>query len=69
MSKIFNTQASNHLNAKIFLDPNDVPQTARYEQVKYPQFEKFTETQLSFFWRPEEIDISTDKSNFHNLPP
>lgn len=69
MNKIFNTEATNHLKSKIFLDPGGIPQTARYEEVKYPQFEKFTEKQLSFFWLPQEIDISTDKSDFHNLPP
>ena len=41
---------------------------ARYDQQKYPFFEKLTEKQLSFFWRPEEIDVSTDRGQFANLP-
>lgn len=28
---------------------------ARYDQQKYPIFEKLIEKQLSFFWRPEEV--------------
>lgn len=30
---------------------------ARYDQQKYRDFEKLIERQLSFFWRPEEVDI------------
>ncbi|VFS59368.1 Ribonucleoside-diphosphate reductase 1 subunit beta [Raoultella planticola] len=29
---------------------------ARYDQQKYDIFEKLIEKQLSFFWRPEEVD-------------
>ncbi len=31
---------------------------ARYDQQKYDIFEKLIEKQLSFFWRPEEVDVS-----------
>ena len=31
---------------------------ARYDQQKFEIFEKLIEKQLSFFWRPEEIDVS-----------
>lgn len=41
---------------------------ARYDQQKYPIFEQLIEQQLSFFWRPEEIDISQDRIDFNNLP-
>ncbi|WP_296831407.1 class Ia ribonucleoside-diphosphate reductase subunit beta [Thiomicrospira sp.] len=41
---------------------------ARYDQQKYPIFEKLIEKQLSFFWRPEEIDLSTDRGEYANLP-
>lgn len=41
---------------------------ARYDQQKYPFFEKLIEKQLSFFWRPEEVDISTDRSQYSQLP-
>jgi len=47
-----------------FDEPVDV---ARYDSVKYPVLEKLTEKQLGFFWRPEEIDISRDRSDFQNL--
>src|SRR5690554_7487266 len=41
---------------------------ARYDQQKYPIFEKLIEKQLSFFWRPEEVDVSQDRIDFRNLP-
>lgn len=68
MSKIFNRDATHHLKAKMFLDPNGGPEIARYEEVKYEQIEKFTEKQLSFFWRPEEVDLTKDKNDFRDLP-
>lgn len=41
---------------------------SRYDQQKYEIFEKLTEKQLSFFWRPEEVDLSKDLIDFQNLP-
>ncbi|HLU14844.1 MAG TPA: class Ia ribonucleoside-diphosphate reductase subunit beta [Burkholderiaceae bacterium] len=41
---------------------------ARYDQQKYPIFEKLIEKQLSFFWRPEEVDISQDRIDYQGLP-
>ena len=41
---------------------------ARYDRQKYPIFEKLIEKQLSFFWRPEEVDLSRDRKDFIALP-
>lgn len=41
---------------------------ARYDRQKYPFFEKLIEKQLSFFWRPEEVDLSTDRKDFMQMP-
>ncbi|MDK4689197.1 class Ia ribonucleoside-diphosphate reductase subunit beta [Kingella negevensis] len=41
---------------------------ARYDQQKYEIFEKLIEKQISFFWRPEEIDLSRDRIDYGNLP-
>lgn len=41
---------------------------SRYDQQKYVIFEKLIEKQLSFFWRPEEIDVSKDRIDFQSLP-
>lgn len=61
-SKVDNDQ----INEPMFLGlPVNV---ARYDQQKYPIFEKLIEKQLSFFWRPEEVDVSQDRIDFKNLP-
>ncbi|EAA6552172.1 ribonucleotide-diphosphate reductase subunit beta [Salmonella enterica subsp. diarizonae] len=41
---------------------------ARYDQQKYEIFEKLPEKQLSFFWRPEEVDVSRDRIDYQALP-
>lgn len=40
---------------------------ARYDQQKHPIFEKLIEKQISFFWRPEEVDVSKDRMDFQKL--
>lgn len=41
---------------------------ARFDQQKYDIFEKLIEKQLSFFWRPEEIDVARDRIDYAALP-
>jgi len=41
---------------------------ARFDQQKHEIFEKLIEKQLSFFWRPEEVDVSQDRADFAKLP-
>lgn len=40
---------------------------ARYDNPKYPQLEKLTEKQLSFFWRPQEVPLVRDTKDFKDL--
>lgn len=61
----FKIRTKSHLESNMFFDGNvDI---ARYDVVKYPQYEKITDKQLGFFWRPEEVDLSKDRSDFHSL--
>ena len=54
-----------HIDRTCFFDdPVDI---ARYDKVRYPAFEKLTEKQLSFFWRPEEVELSRDGKDFKGL--
>ena len=46
---------------------DDAPTIARYDRVKYPWIEKLTQSQLGFFWRPEEVDIYKDAKDFKDL--
>ncbi len=41
---------------------------ARFDQQKHSIFEKLIEKQLSFFWRPEEIDVARDRIDYAALP-
>lgn len=43
------------------------PSIARYESVNYPAIERLTNKQLGFFWRPEEVDLTRDASDFKRL--
>lgn len=67
-SVVFNQGATDHLKAKLFLDEGGNPEIQRYERVRYDTLENFVDKQLSFFWRPEEVDLSKDKNDFRDLP-
>jgi len=41
----------------------------RYDSYKYPVFDKLTQQQLGFFWRPEEISLQKDRSDYLTLRP
>ena len=61
----FNQQNSDVMAEPMFFgNPVNV---ARYDQQKHAIFEKLIEKQISFFWRPEEVDVSKDRSDFQGL--
>jgi ribonucleoside-diphosphate reductase beta chain len=41
----------------------------RYDTFKYPIFDKLTQQQLGYFWRPEEISLSKDRGDYMTLRP
>ncbi|QPI18019.1 ribonucleotide reductase small subunit [Pectobacterium phage POP12] len=63
---IINTKPVNHLDQYMFFG-EDLG-IARFESQKHSVFESLTEKQLSFFWRPEEIDLSMDRIQYANMP-
>ncbi len=63
---ILNTKQNDHTKAKMFFDDEDLGMQ-RYDTLKYRAFDKLTDKQLGFFWRPEEIDILRDAADFKNL--
>ena len=63
---VFNETKNDQLKEPMFFGQN--VNVARYDQQKYETFEKLIEKQLSFFWRPEEIDVSKDRIDYANLP-
>ena len=63
----FSKQANNPLQEPMFF--GQTVNVARYDQQKHEIFEKLIEKQLSFFWRPEEVDVSRDRIDYAALPP
>jgi ribonucleotide reductase beta subunit family protein with ferritin-like domain len=41
----------------------------RYDSYKYPVFDKLTTQQLGYFWRPEEVSLQKDRSDYQMLRP
>jgi len=65
MSKVFNTQQVDWLKQPMFF--GEEPNTQRFDQQKYPIFEKLNQQQLGFFWRPEEVSLQKDRNDFQQL--
>lgn len=61
----FNQEVTDTMTEPMFMgNPVNV---ARYDQQKHQIFEKLIEKQISFFWRPEEVDVSKDRVDFQQL--
>ncbi len=59
-------QASNNPLAEPMFLGNSV-NVSRFDQQRHSIFESIIEKQLSFFWRPEEVDISRDRADWKSL--
>ena len=56
---VFEINTKSHLEKDLFFDEGvDI---ARYDVVKYPALQKLYEKMLSFYWTPDEIDVTKDK--------
>ena len=62
----FNLHKNDQLKEPMFFGQS--VNISRYDQQKYPTFENLIERQLSFFWRPEEVDVSKDRMDYMELP-
>lgn len=62
---VFQKNDISHLKKTMFF--GESVDIQRFDQLKYPQFDQLTEKQLSFFWRPQEIDLSKDQKDFRSL--
>ena len=67
MSSVLDTNRKHSTTSLAFLDPNGGVAVQRYDMLKYRQFDKLTESQLGYYWRPDEIDLSKDGSDFKTL--
>ena len=64
---VLNSTKRDHTTSLAFLDPNGGVGLQRYDTLKYRQFDKLTDKQLGFFWRPEEVDVLRDAKDFKEL--
>ena len=64
---VFNTQEVDPKKQPMFFGaPLGVQ---RYDTYKYPVFDKLTQQQLGYFWRPEEISLQKDRGDYQSLRP
>lgn len=61
----FRKEKNDPLKEPIFF--GNTVNVARFDQQKHSIFERLTERQISFFWRPEEIDLSRDRVDFQKM--
>jgi ribonucleoside-diphosphate reductase beta chain len=59
--------SKDHTKNLAFLDDSGTTTVARYDRMKYRVFDRLTEEQLSFFWRPSEIDLGKDAKDYGSL--
>lgn len=62
---VFDPNNKHSLKTKMFLDKG--VSIARYDELKYKQFDILTDKQLGFFWRPQEVDLTKDTKDFRSL--
>ena len=64
---VFNPNTVNSKEQPMFFgQPLGIQQ---YTSFKYPVFDKLTTTQLGFFWRPDEVSLQKDRSDYQTLRP
>ena len=64
---VFNpSQVDSKSQPMFFGQPLGVQQ---YTSFKYPVFDKLTQTQLGFFWRPDEVSLQKDRGDYQTLRP
>lgn len=62
---VFNKKKIDFTKEKIFF--GEELNTQRFDEFKYPIFDKLTQRQLGFFWRPEEISLQKDRGDYQKL--
>lgn len=63
---VFNPKKIDFLKQPMFFGKQGM-NTQRFDVLKYPIFDKLTQQQLGFFWRPEEVSLQKDRSDYKKL--
>lgn len=66
MKSIINKNQVDYRKAPMFF--GEPLSLQRYDQPKHDKIFNMFKQQLAYFWRPEEINLSKDKSDFNSLP-
>lgn len=66
IKRIINTNSIDQKNIPLFFGGESLG-FQRYDSPKYKKIDDLYEQQMSFFWRPNEIDISKDRGDFQKL--
>ena len=63
---VFNTEKKLDYTKQPMFFGKDL-QVQRYDELKYPIFNKLFQQQLGYFWRPEEVSLQKDISDYREL--
>ena len=64
---VFNQDKVDFTKAHMFFGPDQ--NTQRYDQFKFPEFDKLNQTMLGYFWRPEEVSLQKDRADYQQFRP
>lgn len=67
MTTVFNRDKVDFTKEPMFFGAQ--PNTQRYDVFKYPVFDKLTQAQLGYFWRPEEVSLQKDRADYQQFRP
>jgi len=59
---VFNKQNIDFTKQPMFFGEDGGVQ--RYDDFKYPQFDKLNQTMIGYFWRPEEVSLQKDRADY-----
>lgn len=62
MRSVFNPQSVDYTKQPMFF--GEALNLQRYDVFRYPVFDKLNQTMLGQFWRPEEISLQKDRSDY-----
>lgn len=65
MKTVLNKQNVDSLKQPLFLGKDLAIQ--RYDRLKYPKLYELYDQQLNFFWRPQEVNLTKDLSDYKKL--
>lgn len=65
MKTVLNKHNVDSLKQPLFLGKDLAIQ--RYDRLKYPKFYELYDQQLNFFWRPQEVNLTKDASDYKKL--